>query len=55
MIDEYCGICDELFSVLLDTFQMKDWHMTWKQFIEQAQKEIDLHCKKWKTEKVNED
>jgi hypothetical protein len=34
---------------------MEDWHMSWAQFIEQAQKEINLHCDKWKTEKFNEE
>lgn len=50
MIDDYCGMCDSLLETLLDTFQMKDWNMSWSEFISQAQKEINLKCEKWKTE-----
>ena len=55
MIDEYCRMCDDLFETLLDVYQMKDWKMTQKEFITQAQLEINTQCEKWKNEEVEED
>ena len=40
MIDEFNGMCDDLFTTLLDSYQMTDWGMTWEEFLNQAEKEV---------------
>ena len=52
IIDKFCGLTDWLFSTLLDSYQMIDWKMSWKKFIEQAQKEVDEWFEKIKKEDI---
>lgn len=52
IIDKFCGLTDQLFSTLLDVYQMTDWKMSWKEFIEQAQKEVDEWFEKIKEEEI---
>lgn len=40
MIEEFCGVCSQTMSTLLDAYQMKDWGMTWVEFLEQFTCEI---------------
>lgn len=40
MINEFNGMCDDLFDTLLDSYQMKNWSMTWEEFLNEAEKEI---------------
>lgn len=40
MIEEFCGVCSKTMSILLDVYQMKDWGMTWVEFLEQFTCEI---------------
>jgi hypothetical protein len=50
MINDYSNICSETMCELLDIFNMKDWQMTWEEFLIQFQKEILTHIEKWKKE-----
>lgn len=40
MINEFNGMCDDLFTTLLDSYMMKEWGMTWEEFVNQAEEEI---------------
>lgn len=40
MIDDFNGMCDKLFGILLDSYQMQDWNMSWEEFLNEAEKEI---------------
>lgn len=55
MVDEYCGFTNEVFSILLDAYQMTKWDLTWEEYIEQARQEINERMDKWKLEPVDED
>lgn len=52
MINEFCGINHEVFSTLLDAYQMIDWNMSWEEFLNQFSLEINTSIEKWKKEKV---
>ena len=54
MINEFSGICDKLTSQLLDIYQMADWGMDWKTFVETALKEIEETLYDLKNETMNE-
>ena len=55
MIEQFCGVCSDAMSTLLDAYQMKDWHMTWKEFLEQFSYEMMGMVEKWKTDALRED
>lgn len=55
MINDFCGVCSNAFSELLDAYQMKDWGMSWQEFLEQFAKEISVSVENWKKERVGED
>lgn len=38
MIDEFNGMCDELFTTLLDSYRMTNWDMTWEEFFKRGRK-----------------
>lgn len=40
MIEKFCGVCSKTMLILLDAYQMKDWGMTWVEFLEQFTCEI---------------
>ena len=40
MIEEFSGICSETMEILLDIYQMKDWEMSWKEFLKQFLQEM---------------
>ena len=50
MINDFSNICSETMCALLDIFNMKDWQMTWEEFLDQFQKEMSTHIEKWKKE-----
>jgi hypothetical protein len=50
MINDFSNICSEKMCELLNIFNMKDWQMTWEDFLVQFQKEILTHIEKWKKE-----
>ena len=52
MIEEFCGICSESMSTLLEVYQMKDWGMTWAEFLNEFTKEILDIINKWKKENI---
>lgn len=54
MINDYCGFCNDAFSTLLDAYQMKDWGMTWENFIGQAWKEFTNCANEWAKEPIGE-
>ena len=54
IVDKFCGLTDWLFSTLLDSYQMIDWKMSWKKFVEQVQKEVDEWFEKIKNEQFEE-
>lgn len=51
----FCGIDETLFTTFLDGYQMTNWGMNWKQFITQAQNEINEKMEQWKQEKIYEE
>lgn len=53
MIEEFSGVCSDALSTLLDIYQMKDWQMTWKEFLAQFTKEMLAAIEKWKNEEIN--
>ena len=48
MINDFSNICSETMSELLDIFNMKDWKMTWEEFLNQFQTEMLTHIENWK-------
>ena len=34
MIEEFDNVCSKTMSTLLDIYQMKDWGMSWAEFLE---------------------
>lgn len=55
IIDDFCGVCSNAFSKLLDAYQMKDWGMSWQEFLEQFVKEVSWSVENWKKERIGED
>lgn len=55
IIESYCGVCSQAFGTLLDVYQMRDWEMTWEEFINQFEKEIQDEIKLWKKEEIGVD
>lgn len=55
MINDWCGFCEDAFQTLLDAFQMKDWGISWREFIQQAAKEFQNVAESWAYEAVGED
>ena len=55
IIEPYCGVCDKIFSTLLDVYQTKDWGMTWGEFLTQFEKEIQDEIKVWQQEEIGVD
>lgn len=55
MIEEFSGVCSNAMSTLLDAYQMKDWEMTWAQFLEQFSGEMLDTVNKWKNEVFDEE
>lgn len=52
MIEKFCGICSENMSTLLEVYQMKDWGMTWAEFLDEFIKETLETVDKWKKENI---
>ena len=52
MIEKFCGICSESMSTLLEVYQMKDWGMTWVEFLDEFIKETLETADKWKKENI---
>jgi hypothetical protein len=52
MIEKFCGICSESMSTLLEVYQMKNWEMTWEEFLDEFTKEILDTISKWKKENI---
>lgn len=48
MINNFSAIFDDIFSTLLDIYQMKDWQMSWKDFLIQFNKEASEKILEWK-------
>ena len=55
IIEPYGGICDKIFNTLLDVYQLKDWEMTWSEFLNQFEKEIQDEIKLWQKEEIGVD
>ena len=56
MIEKFCGVCDQAFGTLLDAYQMKDWGMTWDEFLDQFERELQEQMVAWrKSFKEDED
>ena len=55
IIESYCGVCEQAFETLLDAYQMKDWEMTWSEFVDQFEKEIQDEIKIWKKQEIGVD
>ena len=55
MIEQFCGVCSDAMSTLLDAYQMKYWHMTWREFLEQFSYEMMGMVEKWKTDALRKD
>lgn len=55
IIESFCGVCSQAFETLLDAYQMRDWEMTWEEFINQFEKEIQDDIKLWKKEEIGID
>ena len=53
MIEDFSGVCSDALSTLLDVYQMKNWDMTWEQFLAQFTEEILAAIEKWKNEEIN--
>jgi hypothetical protein len=52
MIEKFCGVCSESMSTLLEVYQMKDWGMTWAEFLDEFIKETLEIVDKWKKENI---
>lgn len=52
MIEDFSGLCENLFTDLLDTFNMKDWGMSWSDFVKQFITEITEKSKEWEKEEI---
>lgn len=50
MIEEFCGICSENMSTLLEVYQMDNWGMTWVEFLNEFIKEMTETVNDWKEE-----
>ena len=48
MINNFSTIFDDIFSNLLEIYQMKDWQMSWKDFLIQFNKELSEKIVEWK-------
>ena len=55
MIEEFCGVCSDTMRTLLDTYQMKDWGMTWVEFLEQFTCEMLDTIGEWQSNAIKED
>ena len=53
MIEEFSGVCSDAMSTLLDVYQMKNWDMTWENFLAQFEEEILVTIERWKNEEIN--
>jgi hypothetical protein len=53
MIEKFCGICSENMSTLLEVYQMKDWGMTWVEFLEKFTEVILDTIGEWQCEEIN--
>lgn len=52
MIENFCDICSKSMSTLLDIYQMKNWEMTWTEFLDEFTKEILDTINEWKKENI---
>lgn len=44
-----------LFTILLDNYLMFDWGISWKDFLNQIQKEVNVKIEQWKQEEIFEE
>lgn len=52
MIEKFCCVCSKSMSTLLEVYSMKDWEMTWTEFLDEFTKEILETINKWKEEDI---
>lgn len=52
MIEQFSGLCSSTMSSLLEIYSMKDWGMTWPQFIEQFAMEMRAEMESWKDDDI---
>lgn len=45
-INEYCGFIDDMTDNLLDTYQAKDWGVSYEEFLRSAQQELNNYFEK---------
>lgn len=55
MIEKFCGVCSDAMRTLLDAYQMKDWGMTWVEFLEQFTCEMLDTIGEWQSNAMKED
>lgn len=44
-----------LLTILLDNYLMFDWGISWKDFLNQIQKEVNVKIEQWKQEEIFEE
>lgn len=52
MIENFYDICSKSMSTLLEIYQMKDWKMTWAEFLNEFTKEMLDTINEWKKENI---
>lgn len=55
IIEKKCGVCEQAFGTLLDVYQMFDWGVTWSEFVDQFEKEIQDEIRIWKKQEIGVD
>lgn len=51
-INSFSGFVDEAFETLLDSYQMKDWGISWENFVSLACQEFLQASEGWKAEEI---
>lgn len=52
---EFGVLNDEIFSELLDLYQMFDWELTWQEFLAKFFLKLSLDAQSWWNEKIGEE
>lgn len=52
---EFGVLNDEIFSELLDLYQMFDWELTWQEFLVKFFLKLSLDAQSWWNEKIGEE
>jgi hypothetical protein len=53
MIEEFINVSSDTMSTLLDIYQMKDWGVTWVEFLEKFTEVILDTIGEWQCEEIN--